>query len=79
MQLHGYNPNLDWEFDATKDLVVEGIITNRYFINEVENVFFKVKVLTKNHLTTKIMMEDVNVGDEFEFNLATAWKIAPVN
>lgn len=72
-------PNLDWEFEATKDLVVEGIITNRYFINKVENVFFKVKVLTKNHLTTKIMMEEVNVGDEFEFGLETAWKIEPVN
>jgi hypothetical protein len=69
------NGNLEWEFDESKDLFITGIIIDKYNINSESNVFFKVKVITKNHLETEIMMEKVNVGDEFDFRLSTAWKI----
>ena len=69
------NGNLDWEFDELKDLSLNGIITDKYNINNETNVFFRIKILSKNHPETEIMMEEVNVGDEFDFGLSTAWKI----
>ena len=69
------NKTLEWEFDETNDLSIDGIITDKYFINSETNVFFTVKVLTKNHLDTEIMMEEVNIGDKFKVVLSTAWKI----
>src|SRR5690606_28878962 len=56
------NGNLEWEFDESKDLSINGIITNKYNINSETNVFFKVKILSKNHPETEIMMKEVNVG-----------------
>lgn len=69
------NGTLEWEFDESKDLFVKGVIIKKYNINSKSNVFFKVKVISKNHLETEIMMEKVNIGDEFDFSLSTAWKI----
>lgn len=69
------NGTLEWEFNESKDLSISGIITDKYNINSETNVFFKVKVLSKNHPKTEIMMREVNVGDEFDFGLSTAWKI----
>ncbi|MAQ41381.1 DUF6794 domain-containing protein [Mesonia oceanica] len=69
------NGTLKWEFNESKDLSISGIITDIYNINNETNVFFKVKILSKNHSETEIMMREVNVGDEFDFGLSTAWKI----
>lgn len=69
------NGTLEWKFDESKDLFIKGIITEKYNINSKSNVFFKLKIISKNHLETEIMMNKVNVGDEFDFSLSTAWKI----
>lgn len=69
------NGTLEWKFDESKDLSIWGVIIDKYNINNETNVFFKVKILSKNHLKTEIMMKEVNVGDEFNFGLSTAWKI----
>ena len=69
------NGNLEWEYDESKDLSITAIIINKYNINSKSNVFFKVKILSKNHLETEIMMNKVNVGETFSFSLSTAWKI----
>ncbi|MFD2823944.1 DUF6794 domain-containing protein [Lacinutrix iliipiscaria] len=69
-------PTMDWEFRNSFDLSVDGIITEKYFIYDSTNVFFTIKVLTKNNLNTKIMMEEINIGDEFKVSLReTVWKI----
>ena len=69
-------PYLDWDFNPEKDLMVNGIITEKYFRFDSTDMALKVKVLTKNHPKTEILMEKVNVGDEFEVTLReTAWKI----
>ena len=65
------NGTLEWDFDESKDLSISGIITDKYNINSETNVFFTVKILTKNHLETEIMMEEVNIGDEFKVGLST--------
>ncbi len=69
-------PNLDWDFNQSKDLSIDGIITEKYFKVDSTEPVIKVKVLDKNHPLTEIMMEEVDVGDEFEVWLQeTAWKI----
>ena len=69
-------PNLDWEFRKSFDLSIDGIITDKYYSNDSLFSSLKVKILTKNHPKTKIMMEEVNVGEEFEVSLIdSAWKI----
>ncbi|CAL2094438.1 DUF6794 domain-containing protein [Tenacibaculum sp. 190524A05c] len=69
------NGTLEWIFNESKDLFIRGVITDKYNINSDTNVFFKVKILNKNHPETKIMMEEVNIGDEFNFTLSTFWRI----
>ncbi|WP_350290045.1 DUF6794 domain-containing protein [uncultured Croceitalea sp.] len=69
-------PNLEWDFNPSRDLSVDGIITKKYFKEDSTDLVIKVKILTKNHPLTEIMMEEVNVGHEFEVRLQeTAWKI----
>ncbi|WP_091409393.1 DUF6794 domain-containing protein [Aquimarina amphilecti] len=69
-------PNLDWDFRKSFDLSVNGIVTNKYYSNDSLFANLKVKILTKNHPKTEIMMQEVNVGDEFEVPLIdSAWKI----
>lgn len=69
-------PNLDWDFNPSKDLSVNGIITNKYFVQDSLDLFLTIKILTKNHTHIEIYLEEVNVGDEFEVSLyETAWKI----
>jgi len=69
-------PTMEWEFRDLFDLEVNGIITDRYFINDSTNTFFTVKLLTKNNPSTKIMMNEVDIGEEFNVSLReTAWII----
>ncbi len=69
-------PNLDWEPLAKKHLSIDGIVTDKHFMGDSTDLFFKVRVLTKNYPRAKILYNEVNVGDEFEVRLYdTAWKI----
>ncbi len=69
--------NLKWKFDESKDLSINGIIIYKYKYNvsSEENMFFKVNVLSKNLPDTEIIMREVNVGEEFDFELSTACEI----
>lgn len=69
--------NMKWDFVEERDLEIEGIITDEYYINDPANLFFTVKILTKNHLDTEVMMNEAKIGDEFKVRLITAWKIFP--
>ena len=63
-------PNRDWTFNPKVDLMVTGIITKKYFINDSLNVFFTVKITKLNHPNTTILMEDARVGDSVNFHLS---------
>lgn len=62
-------PNIDWKYNPDKDLKVSGIITDKYFINDSSNVFFKVKITKMNIRNTMIIGESVKTGDIVDFSL----------
>lgn len=62
-------PDIEWEFNPQKDLLINGIITEKFNINDESNVFFKVKILKMNFDNTKILMEEVKRNDIFDFHL----------
>ncbi|MBT2163640.1 DUF6794 domain-containing protein [Zobellia barbeyronii] len=69
-------PNLEWEPLAIKHLSIDGIITDKHFLGDSTDLFFNVRVLTKNYPRAKILYNEVNIGDEFEVRLYdSAWKI----
>lgn len=71
------NGNLECEFDESRDVAINGIIIYKYNYNidNEENMFFKIKVLSKNQPDTEIIMREVNVGEEFDFELSSACEI----
>ena len=60
----------DWVFNADTDLEILGIVKEKYFINDASNVFFKVLIVKMNHPKTKILMNEVNIGDIRDFSLS---------
>jgi hypothetical protein len=62
-------PTPEWTFDKGKDLILKGNITKKYFINDTENVFFKIQINYLNRKDTEILMTTVNVGDKKDFSL----------
>lgn len=66
-----YNcPTIEWTFDAAKDLLVKGTITNKYFLNDTANVFFTVHITSMNRNDTPILMTEVKTGDKKDFSLS---------
>jgi hypothetical protein len=63
-------PNPDWKFNAKKDLIINGIVTGKYFINSTSNTFFKVKISKMNFPNTAIFMKAVKAGDVEDFSLS---------
>lgn len=62
-------PNIDWQFNPQKDLSIQAIVTEKYFLNDSSNVFFKVKILKMNFENTKILMEEARPNDLYDFHL----------
>ncbi|MFO7658836.1 MAG: DUF6794 domain-containing protein [Bacteroidales bacterium] len=62
-------PNNNWTFNPDNDLMIDGIIKEKYFINDSSNVFFKVKIEHMNFNKTRILMKNVEIGDIFNFSL----------
>ena len=66
-----YNcPNNEWTFDNSKDLVVIGTITKKYFINSTTNVFFTIQINNLNRKDIEILMTKVEIGNEIDFSLS---------
>ncbi|RFM35031.1 hypothetical protein DXN04_06420 [Chitinophaga silvisoli] len=65
-----YNcPTTEWVFNEKKDLILKGIVTKKYFINDTANAFFTVRVTYLNRKDTRILMEQVQIGNEKNFSL----------
>lgn len=62
-------PTIEWTFDPRKDLLIKGKVIEKFFINNISNVFFKVKIASLNNRNTEILMSTVKVGDEKDFSL----------
>lgn len=62
-------PNPDWKFNPKKDLLINGVVKEKYFINSNTNVFFKVQIDKMNYPNTTIFMNKVNIGSVVDFSL----------
>ena len=58
-----------WVFDPKKDLIITGIITKKYFYNSETNVFFNIMITKMNYENTRVLLENMKVGNEYDFNL----------
>jgi hypothetical protein len=65
-----YNcPSIEWQFDPNKDLVIKGILFDKYFINDSSNVFFTVYIKGITPKEIPILMRNTKVGDTRDFTL----------
>ena len=55
----------NWVYDDIKDMLIEGVIKEKNNKDTLE-MLFTLKVLSMNHDSIQILMEDVNIGDEIE-------------
>ena len=66
-----YNcPDIEWQFDPKKDLIVKGTLTKRYFINDSANVFFTVYVKDMTPKEISILTKNTKAGDTRNFSLS---------
>jgi len=64
-----YEYNDEWVFDPKKDLKITGIITKKFYLNSETNVFFELKILKKNFPNIPILMQKMEIGEVYDFNL----------
>jgi len=62
-------PNTDWTYNSKVDLQIDGIIKDKYFINDSNNVFFKVLIMKLNYPNTNVLMENATVNNIMDFSL----------
>jgi hypothetical protein len=62
-------PNIDWTYNPKIDLKIDGVIKDKYFINDSNNVFFKVLIVKLNNPNTTILMENAKVNRIMDFSL----------
>lgn len=62
-------PKIDWTYNANVDLQIDGVIKDKYFLNDSNNVFFKVLILKLNYPNTTILMENAKVNKMMDFSL----------
>ena len=61
------NMHSDWKYDDYKDLLIKGIILNKYYYDYTEeNKFIKIRILELNKKNIYAPRKIFNVGDEFE-------------
>jgi len=81
---HGCLNSEKWKYDNLKDLLVNGIITEKRMEKDsfsdnpnkiLEYYYFKMKILNINNEQTQYFMEDVKIGDEIEFSLEYSFDI----
>jgi len=64
-----YVCNIDWVYNSKVDLQIDGVIKDKYFINDSNNVFFKVLIMKLNFPNTTVLMKSVKVNDMMDFSL----------
>lgn len=64
-----YENNSDWIFDAKKDLKITGIIKEKFFLGDKTNVFFKLEITKMNKEETTVLMEEMKIGETYDFHL----------
>jgi len=62
-------PTIDWKFDPKKDMIIQGVISEKYTFGSDSNSFFKVRIEKMNRSNTRIMTDTVRIGEVKNFSL----------
>lgn len=62
-------PNTEWEFDSVNDLLIKGIVLDKYANASKQNVSLKVKVVSLSSTNTTVFFKHIKPLDEVEFYL----------
>ncbi|MDP4226336.1 MAG: hypothetical protein Q8907_10020 [Bacteroidota bacterium] len=62
-------PNIVWTYNSKVDLQIDGVIKDKYFINDSNNVFFKVLIVKLNYPNTTVLMKNAKVNRIMDFSL----------
>lgn len=61
------NMQPDWKYDDNKDLLIRGIVLNKYYYDYIpDNKFMKIKVIEINKKNITVPQKIIKVGDDFE-------------
>jgi hypothetical protein len=62
-------PTVAWKFNPKKDLIINGTVFEKHFINSRNNVFFGVAIKKMNNPNTTILGKRAEIGDIMNFSL----------
>ena len=62
-------PNTEWSFDYKNDLMIKGIVLDKYSNAAKKNVSFKVKIASLSSENTTVFFKNMKASDEVEFYL----------
>ncbi len=62
-------PNTEWSFDYKNDLMIKGIVLDKYSNTEKKKVSLKVKIAYLSSENTTVFFKKIKVSDEVEFYL----------
>lgn len=64
-----YPEDSGWVFNDSIDLLIRGLITSKPKLRDTNDLSIRLKILSMNREGIKVLMRDVNVGDEIESDL----------
>lgn len=62
-------PDTEWSFDYKNDLLIKGVVTDKYSNTQKKNVSFKIKIGSLSAENTTVFFKKVKASDEMEFYL----------
>ena len=64
-----YENNDEWVFNPKSDLKISGIIKEKIFLGSETNIFFKIEITEMSNEKTKVLMEEMKIGNTYNFHL----------
>ena len=64
-----YENNNEWVFNPKSDLKISGIIKEKIFLGSETNIFFKIEITEMSNEKTKVLMEEMKIGNTYNFHL----------
>lgn len=66
---HSFPESSNWVYNDSLDLLIKGMILSKKKSSDTSDMFFDIKVLSKNRDSIKVLMEEVQIGDTMEVDL----------
>ncbi|MCG2793101.1 MAG: hypothetical protein L6262_06120 [Weeksellaceae bacterium] len=64
-----YEDNSTWAFNPKKDLKITGIVKEKFYLNHITNVFFKIQITKMSKENTNVLGQEMKVGNTYDFHL----------